>query len=113
MTKKDFGRPRNALKDDSVGARIRAARLRAGYKRASDLARDAGITQSTISQLENGVINPLGKKTLSTMINLVRLLNDDFGESSLTPFKPEKAKVVRVRATFKKAAAKADKDSSS
>lgn len=86
MSEKDFGRPRNDLAEGSLGARIREARIAAGYKRAKDLADKIEVSQSTISQLETETINPYGKKSLATMIAIGNELQTDFGESWLAPY---------------------------
>lgn len=74
------------LNEDSLGARIRQARLGAGYKSAQKLADKIGVSQSTISQLETETINPRGNKALATVIKLVQELKTDFGEEWLKPY---------------------------
>lgn len=86
MDENNFGRPRKPLKKGSLGARIRKARLDAGYTSAKQLADKIGVSQSAISQLETETINPRGKKALSTMIRLARELGRDFGEAWLRPY---------------------------
>lgn len=56
----------------AIGTRVRQARLRRDMKQAQ-LARDAGLSRTTISHLENGLISDLGIRKVEAVLALLDL----------------------------------------
>lgn len=56
----------------ALGTRIRQARLRRNLKQAQ-LARDAGLSRTTISHLENGLLSDLGIRKVEAVLALLGL----------------------------------------
>ena len=77
---KKRGRPASEVVKGTVGALVRKARNEAGLN-STDLAEKVGITQSSISRIEGGKIEP--DKT--TLIRLAQVLGTSFGEKWLEP----------------------------